>query len=141
MCSLLDRPGCRRRSHPPLTPADSLYGSWTWLTLGPTGVTMTSTKATSSPWQLPSTCSLRWIPGAPISHDVLAHFPNHSPQWHGSSLDTSHTTSRSSTQRGQSSKLPAPSSHMLETVGFEHATPTPAAWIEMFRHRFSFWEE
>ena len=51
------------------------------------------------------------------------------------------TTHRRCTQHGQFSKLHAESSAFLEVLNCEIATPTPAAWIEIFERRLSLWEE
>ena len=31
--------------------------------------------------------------------------------------------------------------HILDILGFELATPSPAAWVEIFRRRLSFWQQ
>ena len=53
------------------------------------------------------------------------------------------TTHRRCTQHGQFSKLHVQSftSWILEVLNCELATPTPAAWIEIFERRPSLWEE
>ena len=69
-------------------------------------------------------------PESPASHDILAHFSTSNP-----------TTLQCCTQRGQFGKSHARSSTCWMSWGFELATPTPAAWVEIFGRRLSLWEE
>ena len=65
------------------------------------GVTTTSTGATSLPWQLLSTCCLRWIPHGRSRHGSPVRFPSRSPQWQSFSPGTCLTRLQCCTQQEQ----------------------------------------
>ena len=137
-------PSCET-SLPPLlsrsTVQTSLFNFWTSPMCGLKDETTTFTSSTFSPLLPQSMFSSKQIPGELRFHGTLAHFPDllaaiarllarHQPH-NAPSLHTAWTI-----QQVRRAEF-----HILEVLNYELATPTPAAWIEIFERRLSLCDE